>query len=62
MRAWCDGPSGRFSVTPRSIATSRRDVQQAATSLSQWQVFQNENPDTFVGMYQFWIQKGTDSV
>ena len=30
---------------------------RAATNLAQWQVFENENPDTFVGMYQFWIQK-----
>ena len=28
-----------------------------ATNLGQWQVFENENPDTFIGMYQFWIQK-----
>jgi SAM-dependent methyltransferase len=30
---------------------------RAATNLAQWQVFEDENPDTFVGMYQFWIQK-----
>ena len=30
---------------------------RAATNLGQWQVFENENPDTFIGMYQFWIQK-----
>ena len=30
---------------------------RAATNLGQWQIFENENPDTFVGMYQFWIQK-----
>ena len=30
---------------------------RAATNLAQWQVFENENPDTFFGMYQFWIQK-----
>lgn len=29
----------------------------AATNLALWQVFENENPDTFFGMYQFWIQK-----
>jgi tetratricopeptide (TPR) repeat protein/2-polyprenyl-3-methyl-5-hydroxy-6-metoxy-1,4-benzoquinol methylase len=29
----------------------------AATNLGQWQIFENENPDTFAGMYQFWIQK-----
>ena len=29
----------------------------AATNLSQWQTFENENPDIFFGMYQFWIQK-----
>ena len=29
----------------------------AATNLMQWQIFENENPDSFFGMYQFWIQK-----
>jgi 2-polyprenyl-3-methyl-5-hydroxy-6-metoxy-1,4-benzoquinol methylase len=29
---------------------------RAATDLGQWQVFENENPDTFLRMYQFWIQ------
>jgi hypothetical protein len=29
----------------------------AATNLAQWQTFENENPDTFAGMYQLWIQK-----
>ncbi len=28
-----------------------------ATNLAHWQVFEHENPDTFFGMYQFWIQK-----
>lgn len=31
---------------------------RAAINLAQWQIFENENPDTFFGMYQFWIQKG----
>jgi len=30
---------------------------RAAINLGQWQIFENENPDTFAGMYQFWIQK-----
>lgn len=29
----------------------------AATNLENWQIFERENPDTFVGMYQFWLQK-----
>ncbi|MBI5307879.1 MAG: class I SAM-dependent methyltransferase, partial [Planctomycetes bacterium] len=29
----------------------------AATNLDQWQIFEREKPDTFFGMYQFWIQK-----
>lgn len=29
----------------------------SATRLEQWQVFENEHPDTFIGMYQFWLQK-----
>jgi len=30
---------------------------RAGTNLGQWQIFENENPVTFFGMYQFWIQK-----
>jgi SAM-dependent methyltransferase len=30
---------------------------KSATNLANWQIFENENPDTFIGMYQFWIQK-----
>ena len=36
---------------------TRFPEDRAATNLAQWQLFENENPDTFVGMYQFWIQK-----
>jgi hypothetical protein len=27
------------------------------SDLSLWNIFEQENPDTFVGMYQFWVQK-----
>jgi len=30
---------------------------QAAINLANWQIFENENPDTFLEMYQFWVQK-----
>jgi tetratricopeptide (TPR) repeat protein/2-polyprenyl-3-methyl-5-hydroxy-6-metoxy-1,4-benzoquinol methylase len=29
----------------------------AATNLDQWRIYEEENPDAFIGMYQFWIQK-----
>lgn len=29
----------------------------AGTNLDHWQRFESENPDTFFGMYQFWVQK-----
>ncbi len=29
----------------------------AATHLPHWQAFEAEHPDTFAGMYQFWVQK-----
>ncbi|MEY4708387.1 MAG: hypothetical protein RJB58_2110 [Pseudomonadota bacterium] len=29
----------------------------AATDLEHWQEFERDNPDTFAGMYQFWVQK-----
>jgi len=30
---------------------------RAGTNLEQWQIFEHENPVTFFGMYEFWIQK-----
>ena len=30
---------------------------EAVTSLDRWQQFEQENPASFVGMYQFWVQK-----
>ncbi len=32
---------------------------RAAINLAQWHAFEEENPDTFFGMYQFWVQKNT---
>jgi tetratricopeptide (TPR) repeat protein/2-polyprenyl-3-methyl-5-hydroxy-6-metoxy-1,4-benzoquinol methylase len=29
----------------------------SATNLNQWHIYEEENPDTFFSMYQFWIQK-----
>ena len=29
----------------------------AATNLDQWRIYEEENPDTFISMYQFWTQK-----
>ena len=27
------------------------------TDLDSWHMFETENPTTFAGMYQFWVQK-----
>jgi len=29
----------------------------SATNLDQWHIYEQENPNTFIGMYQLWIQK-----
>ena len=29
----------------------------AAINLGNWHIFESDNPDTFIGMYNFWIQK-----
>jgi hypothetical protein len=29
----------------------------AATSLKNWESFETRHPDTFAGMYHFWIRK-----
>ncbi len=31
----------------------------STTNLNQWQIYEEENPNTFRGMYQFWIQKNS---
>jgi len=48
-----------FEINPSVLHAYRKRFPNdpAATDLGQWQIFENENPDTFSGMYQFWIQK-----
>jgi hypothetical protein len=36
---------------------TRFPSDRSMTDLGLWHVFENENPATFLGMYQFWIQK-----
>ena len=48
-----------FDLDPHLLGTYRRRFpdDRAATHLDEWQIVENENPYTFAGMYQFWIQK-----
>jgi tetratricopeptide (TPR) repeat protein/SAM-dependent methyltransferase len=48
-----------FDIAPDVLHRyrARFPSDPAAIQLSQWQVFEDENPQTFVGMYQFWIQR-----
>jgi hypothetical protein len=36
---------------------ARFPADPARTDLDNWHRFETENPRTFVGMYQFWVQK-----
>jgi tetratricopeptide (TPR) repeat protein/2-polyprenyl-3-methyl-5-hydroxy-6-metoxy-1,4-benzoquinol methylase len=38
---------------------SRFPNDPSITNLNNWHVYEQENPDTFLTMYQFWIQKNT---
>jgi 2-polyprenyl-3-methyl-5-hydroxy-6-metoxy-1,4-benzoquinol methylase len=48
-----------FELDPRVLHQyhTRFTGDPAATSLRNWTRFEADNPDTFAGMYQFWIQK-----
>jgi len=48
-----------FEVDAQVLNAYRARFQDdpTATNLSNWDTFENENPATFVGMYQFWVQK-----
>ena len=45
--------SGRVQLQYRARFPDDRSM----TDLSLWHIFERENPATFLGMYQFWIQK-----
>ena len=53
-----------FELDPRVMTAYRLRFpnDSTLTQLDQWQSFENENPDTFFGMYQFWIQKPPDAL
>lgn len=48
-----------FSLAPRVIKryTERFPEDKARTNLDYWNQFETEFPDTFAGMYMFWLQK-----
>lgn len=48
-----------FEISSNTLRLYKRRFPDdiAATDLGNWQAFENENPDTFIGMYNFWIQK-----
>jgi SAM-dependent methyltransferase len=48
-----------FELEARVLARYRARFpnDRAMTNLGNWHVFEQENPSTFAGMYQFWIQK-----
>ena len=48
-----------FDIDSSVIRTykNRFPNDPSSTNLEQWHIYEEENPDTFIGMYQFWIQK-----
>lgn len=48
-----------FSLDPDIMAryAQRFPDDSAQTDLDNWHLFETGNPDTFAGMYQFWVQK-----
>jgi tetratricopeptide (TPR) repeat protein/2-polyprenyl-3-methyl-5-hydroxy-6-metoxy-1,4-benzoquinol methylase len=51
-----------FELDPALTGQYRRRFPEDAslTDLSRWHAFEMENPKTFAGMYQFWVQKASD--
>lgn len=46
-----------LDVDVRGAYRARFSNDPAGTDLGKWQTFEEENPATFAGMYQFWVQK-----
>jgi len=51
-----------FELDPRVLQEYRARFadDKAGINLRNWARFEAENPDTFIGMYRFWIQKPTN--
>ena len=57
-------PDCHFNIGLALLAAGRLAIQQerfprgpAMTDLAGWGAFEADNPLTFTGMYQFWVQK-----
>ena len=52
-----------FNIDARTLQRFRQRFPwtDAAADINLWHLFENENPDTFIGMYQFWVQKQPDA-
>ena len=50
-----------FEIEPHVLYAYKKRFPEdpSATNLGKWQIYEDENPDTFFGMYQFWIQMPT---
>ena len=48
-----------FELAPNVLLQYRARFPDdlTATNLSNWTLFEADNPDTFASMYNFWIQK-----
>jgi tetratricopeptide (TPR) repeat protein/2-polyprenyl-3-methyl-5-hydroxy-6-metoxy-1,4-benzoquinol methylase len=51
-----------FSLEPHILRrySERFPEDKTMTDLDSWNAFEAENPDTFSGMYQFWVQRPID--
>ena len=48
-----------FAVEPAVLRAYRtaHPEDRTATDLRRWEAFEQDHPDTFIGMYQFWVRK-----
>ena len=51
-----------FENVPTQAYRSRFPDDPATTDLDRWHTFETSHPATFVGMYQFWVQKAGTAV
>ena len=48
-----------FETSAHTLTTYRQEFPDdpSATNLSNWHQFEQRHPDTFISMYQFWVQR-----
>ena len=54
---WLDGKTSAKGTPVKSLYKKYFPEDKTQTNLQNWEKFEEQQPTTFAGMYQFWVSK-----